>query len=466
MMINRRNALLSGLVLSAMPSGALAGKAPISLEPMRGRARLGPPDVPETAIWGYGGQVPGREIRIAQGSEVWTTLKNGLEQPTTVHWHGIRIDNAMDGVSALTQAPVKPGETFDYRFTAPDAGTFWYHPHNRTWEQMARGLYGPLIVEEAEPPAYDRDLVLMLDDWRLNEDGQIDEESFGSLRDWSHAGRLGNWPTVNGAPQPDYRVKRNERLRLRIINCANASVQVLRLDGMTARTVAYDGMPVEPVELDGTFIMAPAQRVDLIADVTSDEAALMIAGRENFRACGFTVDGEARPKALTDPVTLPANPLPTDLDLKNAVRTTLTVGGGAMGGMEGGARIGGFGATYRGEEPVTGLLSVRTLAFEHNLVWALNGVAGMPLEPLFKAERGQTAVVKLVNEGRWPHAMHFHGHHFRELAKGSPWRDTILLNPRETKEVAFVADNPGRWMLHCHMLEHQAGGMGTWFEVA
>ncbi len=463
-MLNRRKALVTGAALAAMPRVALAKSAPLRIKPQAGMARLGPPDVPKTAIWGYDGQVPGPEIRVKQGDEVRATLDNGLKQPTTIHWHGIRIENAMDGVAALTQDPVEPGATFDYRFTAPDAGTFWYHPHNRTWEQMARGLYGPLIIEEAEPPAYDRDITLMLDDWRLGEDGRIDEESFGSMRDWSHAGRLGNWPTVNGAPQPDYPVKRNERLRLRIINCANASVQVLRLDGMDARVVAYDGMPVEPLALDGTFILAPAQRVDLIADVTADEGALMIAGRENFRACGFKVGGEARGKPLTDPVALPPNPLSTDLDLKEAVRTTLTVGGGAMGGMAD-ARIGGFGAAYRGEDPVAGVFDARTLAVEHDLVWALNGVAGMPLEPLFKAERGQTAVVRLINEGRWPHAMHFHGHHFREVTEGSPWRDTILLGPRETKEVAFIADNPGRWMLHCHMLEHQAGGMGTWFEV-
>jgi len=463
-MLDRRTALFAGAALAVTPNIGRAIPQPQILEPMKGTARLAPNDRPETAIWGYGGSVPGPELRIAQGSTLEARLKNSLSQATTIHWHGIRIDNVMDGVAALTQAPVKPSATFDYRVTAPDAGTYWYHPHNRTWEQMARGLYGALIVEEAEPPSYDRDFVLMIDDWRLGDDGQIDEDSFGSLRDWSHAGRLGNWPTVNGAPQPVYPVKRNERLRLRILNTANASVLVLRLDGLTAEIVAYDGMPIPPQPLDGTFILAPAQRIDLVADVTGAEPALMIAGRENFRACSFTVSGEKRRRVLNDSVDLPPNPLTTDLDLKNALTTTVTVGGGAMGGMAE-ARIGGFGAAYRGEKPVKGTLSLRTLAQDHNLVWALNGVAGMPVEPLFKAERGQTCIVNLVNEGRWPHAMHFHGHHFRETEQGSPWRDTILLGPRETKKVAFVADNPGRWMLHCHMLEHQAGGMGTWFEV-
>ena len=462
--MNRREALLTAAALATLPRVALAAPARI-LKPQPGKARLAPIERPETAIWGYDGIVPGPEIRVGQGEEVRATLANGLDQPTTIHWHGIRIDNAMDGVAALTQDPVKPGKTFDYAFTVPDAGSYWYHPHNRTWEQMARGLYGPLIVEEAEPPAYDRDLILMLDDWRLTEDAAIDEASFGSLRDWSHAGRLGNWPTMNGAPQPDYPVKRNERLRLRLYNVCNASVLVLRLDGMTAQVVAHDGMPSAPAPLDGTVTLAPAQRIDLIADVTGDEPALWLAGRENFRTCGFPVKGKARRKPLTDTTALPPNPLPETLDMSDPLRTTLTVGGGAMGGLEE-ARIGGFGAAYRGEEPVEGVLPLRTLAQEHDLVWALNGVAGMPADPLFSAELGRTVVVKLVNEGRWPHAMHVHGHHFRETKPGSPWRDTILLGPRETKEIVFPADNPGRWMLHCHMLEHQAGGMGTWFEVA
>ncbi len=463
MRLTRRDTLIGGAALAAMPRMAFA--TPRVLEPKPGMAQLAPAERPETAIWGYDGLVPGPEIRVAQGARVEAVLANGLPQPTTIHWHGIRIDNAMDGVAALTQDPVPSGERFEYDFAAPDAGTFWYHPHNRTWEQMARGLYGPLIVEEAEPPAYDRDIVLMLDDWRLDEDAAIDEASFGSLRDWSHAGRLGNWPTVNGAPQPDYPVKRNERLRLRLINAANASVLVLRLDGMDAQIVAYDGMPVPPTPLEGTVTLAPAQRIDLIADVAGEEPGLWLAGRENFRACGFPVEGAARAKPLTDAVALPANPLPTGLDMDDPMRATVEVNGGAMGGMTE-ARIGGFGASYRGEEPVEGVLPLRTLAREYDLVWALNGVAGMPVEPLFNAERGRTVAVKLVNGGRWPHAMHFHGHHFRETKEDAPWRDTILLGPQETKEVAFIADNPGRWMLHCHMLEHQAGGMGTWFEVS
>ena len=464
-MISRRNILLSGAALAALPRSANAQSSSITLEPKKGLARLAPDDLPETPIWGYGGKVPGPEIRVMQGGQVSATLSNGLAQPTTVHWHGIRINNAMDGVTALTQKAVQPGQSFDYRFTAPDAGTFWYHPHNRTWEQMARGLYGPLIVEEKNPPRYDRDLVLMLDDWRLNEDGAIDGASFGSLHDWSHSGRLGNWPTVNGRPQPEYPVRQNERLRLRLINAANASVLVLRLNGMDAQIVAHDGMPIIPKKLTGTIFLAPAQRIDLIVDVTdAAKASLMLTGRESFEACSFPVEGALRDAPLTDPVALPPNPLNTKVDLANAVRATLTIEGGAMSGLAE-ARIGGFGARYRGETESEGPVPIRAMASSRGLVWAMNGVAGMPLDPFFSVKAGQTVIVKIVNEGAWPHAMHFHGHHFRETRDGAPWRDTLLLTRNKTKEIAFVADNPGRWMLHCHMLEHQAGGMATWFEV-
>ncbi len=137
---------------------------------MHGRANLAGPEGPWTSIWGYDGTVPGPILRIQQGRPVRIAVENGLDEDTTVHWHGIRLLNAMDGVPGLTQPPIKPGESFVYEFTPPDAGTFWYHPHAGSLVQMGRGLAGPLIVEEAEPVAVDRDLLWMLQDWRLSGD--------------------------------------------------------------------------------------------------------------------------------------------------------------------------------------------------------------------------------------------------------------------------------------------------------
>jgi FtsP/CotA-like multicopper oxidase with cupredoxin domain len=134
--------------------------------------------------------------------------------------------------------------------------------------------------------------------------------------------------------------------------------------------------------------------------------------------------------------------------------------------MTGGAMSAFATARYKGQD-----YSIRELVREHGKVWAFNGEAGMTMEPLAKYQRGQTVKIKMVNQTAWPHAMHFHGHHVREVAHSRRealphWRDTILMQPREEVTVAFVAHNPGKWMCHCHMLEHQAGGMSTWYEVS
>ena len=129
----------------------------VALHASPGSVRLAPSDYPETPIWGYDGRVPGPTIRVRQGERVVRRFVNGLPQPSTVHWHGIRIENAMDGAPELTQPLVPPGEEFLYDFVAPDAGTYWYHPHHRSFEQMARGLYGALVVEESAAPEVDRE---------------------------------------------------------------------------------------------------------------------------------------------------------------------------------------------------------------------------------------------------------------------------------------------------------------------
>ncbi|MGI9382012.1 MAG: multicopper oxidase family protein, partial [Methyloligellaceae bacterium] len=395
-----------------------------------------------------------------RGAEVWVRLKNQLPQPTTIHWHGIRIVNAMDGVAGLTQDPVPPGETFDYRFRVPDAGTYWYHPHNRSWEQLARGLYGALVVEEDSPPDVDRDLLVIADDWRLDAAGKIDEKTLGSLFERAHAGRLGNELTLNGLALAELPVRSGERIRLRLFNSCNARVLKLHFEDLAPQVIAYDGQPATPAPLpDGKIEIAPAQRADLLIDMTGapgSKAAITEISNDRLVAGRFVYESEARLQRDYAPLHLPANDLLAP-DLANATKVDLVMTGGAMGGLER--------ATYKGKD-----FGLRELARQHGQVWAMNGVAGMTKKPLFSAKRGQTVAIRMVNETRWPHAMHLHGHHFREAqtsaASGTaPWRDTILLKADKTRTVAFVADNPGKWMLHCHMLEHQAGGMATWFEV-
>jgi len=468
---NRRHVLLGGgatlaaLALPARRPAHAVGSAPTVIRALPGTAQLLPAGEPQTAVWGFDGMVPGPILRVRQGDTLRVRLENELPQPTTIHWHGIRIDNAMDGVAGLTQEAVPPGEAFDYAFTVPDAGTFWYHPHNLSWEQVARGLYGLLIVDEPDPPAVDQDIALVFDDWRLDEAGQIHEASFGAMMDWSHAGRLGNTLTINGQDLMEVPVSAGQRVRLRVCNTANARILNLRFEKHTHTVIAVDGQPVPPFVLeDGATTLMPGQRIDLIADMTlapgAEAAITEVTGGGRLVAGRFAYDARSvtREAALNPPAGLPANPLPEQLDLANAQEVTLRMEGGAMGRMRE--------ATYQGQK-----LGIRELVAQGK-VWAFNGQAGMTDRPLFDATLGKTVRLTMINDTNWPHAMHFHGHHVRETARSQGsvradvWRDTVFLDRGETVSVAFVADNPGKWMLHCHMLEHQAGGMATWFKVS
>ena len=441
------------------PASRAGERDALTLHARPGTARLAPSDYPETPIWGYEGRVPGPTIRVPQGGRVLRRFVNGLPQPSTVHWHGIRIANAMDGAPELTQPVVEPGSEFLYDFEAPDAGTFWYHAHHRAWEQMARGLYGALVVEERDAPAVDRDEVLLLDDWRLTKDAGLDDR-FGALHDRAHAGRIGNWVTVNGDGEWSGEAARHERMRLRLANVANARIFTLDLKGLEGWTVALDGQPLPVPRTAGTLVLAPGQRADLIVDVVAEEGGeAVLASRErdgSFVLVAFSVHAPARrPVRLPATGTLPPNPVSPLGDLARAKRETLRMEGGAMGGLRE-ARLAGR------------KVGIRDLAAQGK-VWAFNGVAEMPERPLFAAHFGETVLLEMVNDTAWPHAMHLHGHHFRAIApdgSAGPLRDTVLVERDETARIAFVADNPGDWLLHCHMLEHSVAGMLTWFRVA
>ncbi len=461
-----RRAFLGGaaaLALAGPAAGAAAaaragGRGIVSLHARPAVARIAPPGFPETPVWGYDGRTPGPTIRARQGQRVARRFVNGLPQPSTVHWHGIRIENAMDGVPGTTQAEVAPGDEFLYDFEPPDAGTYWYHPHVRTFEQTGRGLYGALVVEERDPPEVDREETLLIDDWLIAPDGGL-RDGFGSLRDRSHAGRLGNWLTANGDSPWTGGAARFERLRLRLVNAANARIFSFVPKGLEGWTVALDGQPLAAPRPAGPFALAPGQRADLVVDAVAEEgeeAVLAAKTRQgDFPLAAFRVSGSARKRRLPAPARLPPNPTPALGDLARARRATLRMEGGAMGGMPR-ARLDGR------------MLEARDLA-ALGKVWAFNGLAETPERPLFAANAGETVLLEMVNDTAWPHGMHLHGHHFRAIAPGGaqgPLLDTFLVDRRETVRIAFVADNPGDWLLHCHMLEHADAGMTTWFRVA
>ena len=464
MHITRRAFLKSGAMAGLVPFAPktlLAQEGvPPELAARKAMLQLGPDGFPQTEIWGYNGTAPGPELRMGQGSVFQTRLLNELDEPTSVHWHGLRIDNAMDGVTGLTQDGVAPGDGFDYSFTAPDAGTFWYHAHARSFEQVGRGLYGAFIVDEAERPDIDRDEVLILDDWRLNpESGQI-AGPFAGTHDRSHAGRLGNFITTNSAANYTSNVKKGERLRLRLINAANDRIFSLAVAGFDGWIMAYDGMPLtNPEKLEGPLYLAPGQRVDLFVDVTADEGEnaflARIEDKQGFAQATFPVTGSAARTPRAAPAPLPPNPNMSVGDLQSATPIQLKMEGGAMGSLK------------------TAVLDGKSMDMEQianaNQFWAFNGVVGLTDTPLARLSRNETARMTIVNDTAFAHAMHLHGMHFREvLADGTlgPLRDTLLIFSGQTRDIAFLAHNPGKWLFHCHMLAHAASGMTTWVDVA
>ena len=432
-----------------------------------GKAELAGASAPKTDVWAYRNAVPGPEIRVRQGERLRVVVENRLPQETTVHWHGVRVPNAMDGVPHLTQAPIMPGQSFVYEFDCEDAGTFWYHPHARSFEQVERGLAGALIVEEAEPIKVDRDIVWVLDDWRLTPDGQISED-FGSMMDASHAGRLGNIVTINGRVPERFVVRAGERIRLRLINAANARLFSLDFEGHKPQIVSLDGQPVQPhAPADGRIVLGPAQRADLVLDCAGRPGETFAIfdrfyARQQYRLIDIAYDAGAplRESPLDAPMQLPPNPI-AEPDMKNAVTHKIEFGGGMMDPkmMRGMGQGGGGGMGMMGR-------------MREGMIWNINGVSVRGDDhvhtPFLELDRGKSYVLDMLNDTAWWHPMHLHGHVFRVLSRNSrptvrrEWLDTVLMAPGERVEIAFVADNPGGWMFHCHILEHQqAGMMGT-----
>ena len=433
-----------------------------------GRQQLVPNQYPDTEIWNFNGSAPGPELRVRQGDTLRVRVRNAVPQPTTVHWHGIRLPNAMDGVPHLTQLPIAPGGEFQYAFVLPDAGTYWYHPHERSHEQVARGLYGALIVEEHAPLPVDRDVTWVLSDWRLNRDASPVADFDDNLFDLTHAGRVGNTVTINGKFTPiggEFSVRAGERIRLRLINAASARIFQLQFDGHAPQVVALDGHPVAPHAAAGGVVLGPGMRADLIIDCMGKPGERFVVSDvfypRELRVMEIVYRDEPplRAKPLDAPMALPPNPL-AEPDVAHAQRHDIVFAGGAMGSLReaqvGGARVG-----------------IRELVREHRLAWTINGVAhkNHVHAPLLTLKRGTHHVLSMRNDTGWHHPIHIHGIAFRVLSRDGkatryrPWADTALMAPRERVEIAFVADNPGDWMFHCHILSHQAGGMMTTIRI-
>lgn len=467
-MVDRRTLLQAGAGLAAAgifphavraqtPRAEYNLVAAIARSPILGERR------PWTEVWSYNGSLPGPEIRVRQGKPVRIAVRNGLSEDTTVHWHGIRLPNNMDGVPGLTQRPIAPGETFAYEFTPPDAGTFWYHSHSNSLQQLGRGLAGPLIVEEAEPYPVDRDIIWMLADWRLTPDGQI-APGFGNAMEAAMSGRVGNTVTVNGAISNGEQVHAGERIRLRLINGALARIMALRFEGHQPVIIAVDGQPCEPHQpADGRVLLGPAMRIDIVLDLQGEPGRRYVVRDDFYEDLAYTVthlnyNATSPTRAIRDDsfAPLPGNPL-QEPDLTRAERHQINLQGGMMGGGM-----------------MSGMGGMSDMA--HDASWSINGHsmtgdghANMP--PLLTLPRGSNIMLTMHNQTAWWHPMHLHGYSFKLLSRNGvsvPYNqrgDTVLLAPKDAVDVAFVADNPGEWMLHCHITDHQVSGMSSVLQV-
>jgi FtsP/CotA-like multicopper oxidase with cupredoxin domain len=456
MTIARRTFLGAGALATLWTAfGSKAGLGAPALEPDGFRLiEAGPapakvaPGAGEIHGLGYDGETPGPMLRLRLGDELKLRLLNKLDLPTTLHWLGLRISNSSAGIGDLTQPPVAPGGRFDCVLKPPDAAFALYRPHwgKDAGAQIARGLYGPIVVEEALPPQVDLEAIVALQDWRLDRDGGVDESPLKPGEE-----RLGRVIGANGALTPlSLSPPPRGRVRLRLANASVARIMTIAIDGVRPTIIAVDGQPSEPFEpLRNQFPIGPGARFELMFDMPPELGAAVrfilkggeaspIADELDRPMLIFTAAGEAAPARPPFPG-LPPNPLlPKEIDLARAQRLDIAFAGG------GGAPL-----TLNGETIV--------------LPW--------PEKPLFRAARRAPVTLGLINKSSTFQAVRIGGHVGRLLHPLDDgwepyWRDNVLIAPGKTAHIAFVADNPGRWPIESADPDVAAAGLRTFFEVA
>ena len=394
----------------------------------------------KTRAWGYNGQIPGPTLEGHVGDVLEIRFTNRLPQPTNIHWHGLRVPAAMDGTE-MVQRSVAPNESFLYRFRLPDAGTFWYHPHANETVQLEMGLYGPLIVRGADEPQLDAERVLVLDDVRLDNKGQI--ARFGGIVE-HHDGREGDTRLVNGKAEPVLKVAAGQVERWRVINSSSARYIRLSVGGKPFRLLGTDGGLLEaPVTLNDV-LLATADRVDIAVGPFAEGEALSldalqylrttIRKRKDERFATLRV-GPPRPSAARIPERLRSiTPLaPADASPNRTVK-----------------------------------LGVK-FSLRRMVDFVVNRERHHHDKPV---KAGELQVWDVINTTLMDHPFHLHGFFFQVLSvNGEPppwrsWEDVVNVPPRATVRIAWrPEDRPGSWMYHCHILEHHASGMMGHFAV-
>ena len=393
-----------------------------------------------TRAWGYNGQVPGPVLEANMGDVLEVRFKNSIPEPTTLHWHGVRLPAPMDGTD-MVQNPIAPGETFAYRFVLPDSGTFWYHPHSNEPVQMELGLYGALVVRGPNEPQLDAERVLVLDDVALDHKGQVKlPDSWADPHEHSEE----NTRLVNGRSEPELRMAAGQVERWRILNASSARYVRLSIGGHPFTLLGTDGgLLTAPVTMDDV-LLAPADRVDIavgpfaegerldIGSLTRRHDKSYVPEHEHFATLEV---GPAAPSRATIPETLrPIEPLVT-----GPVKPTREI-----------------------------VLGFRESA-DRGMDFLINDEHHHRDQPV---RVGDLQVWDIVNDTPVDHPFHLHGFLFQVLEEnGTPpaylsWEDNVNVPANGRVRIAWLPDDrPGEWMYHCHILEHHAAGMMAHFEV-
>ncbi|MDX8537921.1 multicopper oxidase family protein [Mesorhizobium abyssinicae] len=445
----------AGIGLSAvgkLVSRALARPDPVTLKTARIEAKL--MDVGRTRdvlTYGEAGMPP--VLRMKKGEPFAARLINGIDDPTTIHWHGIRVPNKMDGVPFLVQPYVYTGDHFDYQFTPPDAGTFWYHPHCNTLEQMGHGLTGVIVVENPNDPQFDAEIVINLRDWRLGDDGQFIDQF--RPRDAARAGTYGTVRTANWLDQPQFDAPAGGLVRLRAAITDVTRVYAFRVEGAEAAVIALDGNPVPQRFAPDALQLGPGQRLDLAIRMPDDEGAMVslrdVRGTKPKIVATLRAVGKSLKRDVRDLAPLEANPV-AEVDAASAQHISLALSATAE------------------NVPADGICGSLGYSF-----WAINkvpwpGDTPDPTAPLAELKLGRSYVIDMENLTPQSHPIHLHGMSFKVRSSSTrPVQplvsDTYLIQPDEKVQLGFVADNPGDWLLHCHVIEHQKSGMTSYIRV-
>lgn len=457
--MDRRQLLLTGF--AAFGAGALGfvpavTSSPLSLTIQGARHRI-LNDVTEDMV-SLSPEAPPPVIRLRQRHPFAADVTNSLLDYTAMHWHGIRLPNDMDGVPYLTQIPLGQGDSYRYAFTPEDAGTYWYHPHCMTMDQMARGLTGILIVEEEEDPGFDADLAVNLRDFRLGDDAQFIE--LYTAKGAARAGTLGtvmtaNWQTELSIDQPS-----GSLVRLRLAATDTTRIYKLFLKDALGRIIAMDGHPLNvPMpwpSAEKPLLLSPGQRVDLALKMpTAEGQRIDVMAQASGGALALVklrAIGADQRRSLDELAELPPNPL-SEPDLDQAKTGEFV-----------------FGWSPEGDAPNNGFCGSLGSNF-----WSINrrpwpGDAVEDVGPLGRMKLGDSYILRLRNESPNDHPVHLHGMTFKPIRSNKRevlpnWSDTALLLRDETIDIALVADNPGDWAFHCHVIEHQKTGLAGYFRV-